>query len=287
MTERDTSMAGKVCLITGATAGLGLATAQALAQRGATVVIVGRNSVKSAAVVHRIQELTGNPSVSSLRADLSSQGDIRRLAEAFKLQHRRLDVLINNAGALHVSRRLSVDGIEMTFAVNHLGYFLLTRLLLDMLIASAPSRIVNVSSAAHEGTQMDFDDPQGEGGYGGIRGYQQSKLANLLFTYALAPRLVGAGVTVNALHPGLIATNLYRSYGPIGALLKLLLRMRGTSPAVGARTIVYLATSPEVEGVTGRYFSQQRAVASSPASYDQVAANRLWEMSEALTGLSS
>jgi NAD(P)-dependent dehydrogenase (short-subunit alcohol dehydrogenase family) len=280
-------MAGKVCLITGATSGLGLATAQALAQRGATVVVVGRNSVKSADAVRRIQESTGNPSVYALQADLSSQDDIRRLAEAFKLQHRRLDVLINNAGVLLMSRRLSADGIEMTFAVNHLSYFLLTRLLLDMLISSAPSRIINVASVAHQGAEMDFDDLQGQRRYGGYRAYGQSKLANLLFTYALATKLEGTGVTVNALHPGLVATNLFRGYGPIGALLKLLLSIRGTSPAVGARTIVYLATSPEVAEVTGHYFSKQRAVPSSQASYDMAAANRLWEVSDALTGLSA
>ena len=280
-------MAAKVCLITGATSGLGLATAQALAQRGATVVVVGRNSEKSADVVRRLQQLTGNPSVCALQADLSSQGDIRRLAEAFKLQHRRLDVLINNVGVLELSRRVSTDGIEMTFAVNHLSYFLLTHLLLDMLIASAPSRIINVSSVAHQGAEMDFDDLQGQRKYGGIRSYGQSKLANLLFTYALATRLEGTGVTVNALHPGLVATNLFRGYGPFGALVKFFSRMRGISPAVGARTIVYLATSPEVEGVTGHYFSQQRAIPSSQASHDVAAAKRLWAVSDALTGLSA
>lgn len=194
---------------------------------------------------------------------------------------------MNNAGSFFMSRQESVDGIEMTFALNHLGYFLLTNLLLDTLEASAPARIVNVSSAAHERAQIDFEDLQGRQKYSGWQAYGQSKLANVLFTYELARRLEGTGVTVNALHPGFVATNLGAgTYGLIGRLFKKLVNLRGVSPEEGARTSIYLATSSEVEGVTRKYFVEQKAVPSSEASYDEATARRLWQVSAELTGLS-
>jgi NAD(P)-dependent dehydrogenase (short-subunit alcohol dehydrogenase family) len=276
-------MNGKTCLVTGATSGIGKETA--LARARASVVVVGRNPAKGADTVRQIQEQTGNTSVDLMLADLSSQQQVRQLAEDFKRKYRHLHVLVNNAGAILLSRRESADGIEMTWALNHLGYFLLTNLLLDVLRSSAPSRIVNVSSSAHRGVALDFADLQGRTRYRGFRTYARSKLANLLFTYELASRMEATSVTVNALHPGLVATNLLGGNGLLGRALTFLLGLRGMRPEAGARTAVYLATSSEVEGVSGRYFERQKAVRSSPASYDQAAAGKLWQVSAELTGL--
>ena len=208
MATRDESMAGKVCLVTGATSGIGEVAATALAAKGATVVLVGRNPEKAAATAERIKKVTGNPSVEFLIADLSQQSEVRRLAEEFKAKHDRLHVLVNNAGAMFADRRESPDGIELTFALNHLGYFLLTNLLLDTLKASAPSRVVSVASYAHRMVPaLDFDDLQFREKYSGFKVYGASKLANVLFTKELARRLEGTGVTANSLHPGFVATS--------------------------------------------------------------------------------
>jgi NAD(P)-dependent dehydrogenase (short-subunit alcohol dehydrogenase family) len=276
-------MRDKIVLITGATDGIGLVMARELARLGATIVAVGRNADKTAAVVERIRAETGNPRVEGLLADLSSQRDIHRLAQQFIERHDRLHVLLNNAGALFHPRRESVDGIEMTFALNHLGYFLLTNLLLDVLKASAPARIINVSSAAHRRTKLDLNDLQYRLSYRGMRVYSASKLANLLFTYELARRLHGTGVTVNALHPGLVATRFAAGSSWVSRLLRGLIWCFGISPEQGARTPIYLASSPEVEGVTGKYFQNEKIAESSPASHDEEAARRLWEISESLT----
>jgi len=283
-------MHGKVCLITGATSGIGAVTAEALARQGATVVIVGRDPAKCEASAARVRQQTGNAAVGHLVADLSRQADVRGLARQVLEQYPRLDVLVNNAGGIFLSRRLSADGIEMTFALNHLGYFLLTTLLLDRMRASAPSRVVNVSSIGHELARgIRFDDVQFERGYrAGFPAYHHSKLANLLFTYELARRLEGTGVTANALHPGLVATNIGVNNGLSWRVLSFfydrILRPHYVSPEEGARTVVHLASSPDVEGVTGRYFVEEREVASSEASRDVDAARRLWELSEELTG---
>jgi NAD(P)-dependent dehydrogenase (short-subunit alcohol dehydrogenase family) len=279
-------MTGQVCLVTGATSGIGRATARALARLGATVVNVGRDPEKSAATAAQLKEQSGNPDVDFLLADLSSQAEIRRLARQFKKRYRRLDVLMNNAGAVFMQRRESVDGIEMTFALNHLAYFLLTNLLLDVLKASAPARVVNTSSELHKKAHLDFDDLQNARGYRGMDAYHQSKLANVLFTYELARRLEGTGVTANAFSPGLVATNLGMNNRGLSPLMKRLVdRLIGVSPEEGAQTGVYLATSPEVSGVTGKYFVKQEAVLSSPETYDEAIAARLWQVSAELTGL--
>jgi len=273
-------------MVTGATSGIGKETARELARLGATVVVAGRSRERATATVEEIRRETGNESVEFMLADLSSQAEVRRLAEEFKERHQRLDVLVNNAGGIFVSRRASTDGIEMTFALNHLSYFLLTSLLLDRLRSSAPTRIVNVSSKAHENTAMDFGDLECRKRYRfGSRAYRLSKLGNVLFTYELARRLEGTGVTVNALHPGLVSTNLFSNNGVLGRAVTFLVRWRGMSPPEGARTCVYLAASPEVEGKTGDYYDDCKAVASSAASRDGMAATRLWEVSAEMTGL--
>ena len=276
---------GKVCVVTGATSGIGLVTAEALARRGATLIVVGRNPERGAAIVRRIQQETGNSAVELMVADLSAQAQVRQLAREIRRRFARLDVLVNNAGALFGQRQLSQDGIEMTFALNHLAYFLLTNLLLDCLKASTSARIVNVSSEAHRRARLDFTDWQGQHRYSGWRAYARSKLANILFTYELARRLEGTEVVANALHPGFVATNFGRNNRSLTAMFFRILQLAAISPEEGAQTIIYLATSPEVKGLTGEYFVKQKAVRSSQASYDRAAAERLWQVSAELTRL--
>ncbi len=287
MADFEPSMQGKLCLITGATSGIGEATAYAVAKKGATTVIVGRNPEKSAWMVEQIKLQTGNPNVDFLLADLASQVQIHQLAEQFKCRYLRLDVLVNNAGGVFFERQLSVDGIELTFALNHLSGFLLTSLLLDTLKASVPSRIVNISSATHKAAHMDESDWQTQKKYSGIEAYHRSKLANLLFTYELARRLDSSGVTVNAVKPGFTKTNLGRNnkWSPVLMFLHLMTVVAAQSAAKGAETAIYLATSPEVANVSGKYFDKQVAIPSSKNSYNIHAAKHLWQLSEVLTGL--
>jgi NAD(P)-dependent dehydrogenase (short-subunit alcohol dehydrogenase family) len=275
-------MAGKVCLITGATSGIGQATARALAERGATVVVLSRNPERCEASARAIREQTGNPAVVPLAADLSVQAEVRRAAREFLERFPRLDVLVNNAGAAYVKRRESADGIEMTWALNHLGYFLLTNLLLDTLTRSAPARVVSVSSDAHRSGRIDFDDLQALKRYRPFGAYANSKLANVLFTRELARRLEGTGVTANAMHPGIVATNIDAG---MPLWVRLIFRVFGIPPERGAATAVYLATAPEVEGVSGRYFVKEKEVRPAPSALDDATARRLWDVSEAMTGL--
>src|SRR5215210_1282440 len=278
-------MGEKVCLITGATSGIGKATAMGLANMGASVVMVGRDRGRGEAALAEIKEKNGNASVDLMLADLSSQEEIRRLADEFKEACPRLDVLINNAGVFRSERITTADGIEMTFAVNHLAYFLLTNLLLDALEASAPSRIVNVSSGDHSNATIDFDDLQGEKGYKGAKAYSQSKLANVLFTYELARRLEGTGVTANCLHPGVVGTNLGSGVSGVFGFMVRALTPLMKSPEQGAETSICLASSPEVESLSGRYFVKKAETRSSDESYDAGLARRLWEVSAELTNL--
>jgi len=286
MIDYGDTMNGKICMVTGATSGIGKVTAQVLAQAGAEVVVVGRNREKSEATVDRIKQQTGNPAVEYMLADLSSQTAIRQLAETFKRQHERLDVLVNNAGAFFLWRHESVDGIEMTFALNHLGYFQLTNLLLDTLKASVPARVINVSSGSHRGETIDFNRLQGKHMYSGFRAYGESKLANILFTYELARRLEGTGITVNAIHPGFVATNIGTNNGWIVRAIRPLMDLFAISVEEGADSIIYLAISKEVEDITGKYFIKRKAVSSSSISYDESIARRLWQVSMELIGLS-
>ena len=282
------SMDGKTCLVTGANQGIGKETALGLARMGATVVMVSRDRAKGEAALADVRSLSGSANVTLMIADLASFESIRALAKEFLGQHERLHVLVNNAGAYNTTRTLTKDGFETTFGVNHLAYFLLTDLLLDVLKASAPSRIVSVSSTAHVGGKMNFDDLQGEQSYAGARAYGQSKLANVLFTYALARRLEGSGVTANALHPGVVRTGFGKNnggiVGPLFALAQTIARPIFISPEQGAATTIYLASSPEVEGVTGKYFAKCKEVPSNAISYDVPTQERLWEMSESMVG---
>jgi len=279
------NMNGKICLVTGGTSGIGKATAQALAQMGATVVIAGRNAPRTAQLVGEIRSASGNKNVDSLLADLSSQQEVRRLANEFKSKYSHLHVLLNNAGAVFLKRQLSVDGIEMTFALNHLGSFLLTNLLLDTLKASAPARVINVSSNAHASGKIEFDNLQGERGYS-PRVYENSKLANILFTIELARRLEGTGVTVNALHPGFVATGFAKNNGKvIAALVSTFAPLVARSPAKGAETSIYLASSTDVDGITGKYFYDSHMLPAAPQATDMLVARKLWGVSVKLVHL--
>jgi NAD(P)-dependent dehydrogenase (short-subunit alcohol dehydrogenase family) len=280
-----------VCLITGATSGIGRVTAEALARRGATVVIAGRSPEKTAQTVAAIKAATGSAKVEGLLADLSVQSRVRALAAQFLSRYSRLDVLANNAGAIFFSRQETADGLEMTFALNHLSYFLLTNLLLDTLKATAKehgrARIVNVASGAHRrAAGLRFDDLQFRKGYSGYGAYAASKLANLLFNLELSRRLAGSGVTANAMHPGLVSTGFAGNNRQwFWRLAYAAINRVGRTPEQGADTLIYLATAPEVAQVSGRYFFDRKAVAASPAARDEAAARRLWAISEQLTGL--
>lgn len=287
MQQRRGDMNGRVCLITGATSGIGLETARELAARGATVALVGRNESKARATVEEIRQQTGNSEVDYLLADLGSRAAVRGMADAFRRRYGVLHVLINNAGVLPWHRMETVDGLEITFAVNYLAPFLLTNLLLDTLRASAPARIITVASDAHVGASIPFDDLQHtQGRYRSLLAYGQSKLADIMFTYELARRLSGSGVTANAMHPGVVATNIYHSNNALFNKATLaVMPIFALSPEQGARTVIYLASSPEVAMVSGEYFYKCKPKRSSQASYDEAAQRRLWQVSEQLAGL--
>jgi NAD(P)-dependent dehydrogenase (short-subunit alcohol dehydrogenase family) len=275
-------MQGKTVLITGANQGIGKATAIALAAKGAHVVIVARNADKGRAALAQVQA-AGPGGAELIVADLSSQQQVRRAAADFKARHDRLDVLVNNAGVYVPERHVTADGLEETFGLNHLGYFLFTKELLDVLQATPKARIVNVSSDAHRGARMRWEDLQFERTpYRGFQAYGQSKLANVLFTYELARRLEGTGVTVNCLHPGVIGSGFGQTYGSALSILVKIARPFMLSPEEGARTSIYLASSPEVEGVTGKYFSKCKPVKSNAISYDLQSQQKLWTLSEQL-----
>jgi len=281
------SMAGKTVLITGGTGGIGKATALGLAARGARVAITGRDADRAARAAGEIRSVASAP-VDVFIADLSSQQEVRRLAGDVLQTLDRLDVLVNNVGGFWNSRRLTVDGLEYTFALNHLAPFLLTNLLLERLKDSGPARVVTVSSGAQAMGRMDFADLQGERAYSGQRAYNQSKLANVLFTYGLAARLAGTRVTANALHPGVVRTAFgAEDPGRLQGFLTPLVQRWMKTPEQGAQTSIHLASAPELEDVTGRYFANSAPKKSSKRSYNQADADRLWQLSTALVGLES
>jgi NAD(P)-dependent dehydrogenase (short-subunit alcohol dehydrogenase family) len=279
-----TNMNGKVCLVTGANQGIGKETAIGLAKQGATVVITARDQAKGAAALADIKQRSGNDSVTLMTVDFASFDSIRRFAADVQAAHPQLHVLVNNAGAYNAARSVTKDGFETTFGVNHLGYFLTTKLLLDTIKASAPARIVSVSSGAHARGKMNFDDLHGEQSYAGFGAYGQSKLANVLFTYELARRLEGTGVTANCLHPGVVMTGFGKNNsGFIGSLFGVFQTVGKPwllTPEKGARTSIYLASSPEVEGVTGKYYADSKEKESNAISHDTDVARRLWDVSE-------
>jgi len=282
---KEISMQGKKCLVTGATSGIGEAIALALAQKGAEVIIVSRNEEKCARIVSQIQEQSGNSAISYFRANLSSQQGIRLLTAEVKKKYSTLDVLVNNAGGFFWKRQESVDGIEMTFALNHLNYFLLTNLLLDLLRNSPSARIVNTSSGVHNNQVIDFNDLQLKKNYLHFKAYGKSKLANLYFTYELARRLNGSGITVNAFNPGFTKSNIAKEGNLATQIFMPLTNMFSNPTEQGADAGVYLASSPEVERITGKYFFERKPIPSSDISYDEEIAQRLWNISEELTGL--
>jgi NAD(P)-dependent dehydrogenase (short-subunit alcohol dehydrogenase family) len=273
----------KMIMITGATSGIGEAAATALAAQGHAVIIVGRNTAKTEAIARQIRSQTGKESIYSLTADFSDLEQVHQLAEQVKTQFPKLDGLVNNAGAYFNRRQRTNYGVEKTFLVNHLAPFLLTNLLLEHLQAKA--RIINVASEAHRYGQLDCTDLNLERFYFGMTAYSRSKLANILFTDELIHQLKGRAVTVNALHPGGVATNIFSTdFSIFGPLFKWIVSWFTLTPEDGADNTIYLATSPEVEGVTGKYFVEREAVSSSPLSYDEDLARQLWEVSERLTG---
>jgi retinol dehydrogenase 14 len=279
-------MTGKTVLITGGTGGIGRAAAIGLAAMGARVGITGRDRARAEQAAAAINRESGNPAIDIFVADMSSQADVRRLAGEVLAAYPRLDVLLNNVGGFWAHRHLTADGLEHTFALNHLAPFLLTSILLDRLMASAPARIVTVSSGAQSMGKIDFDDLMGERKYSGQEAYNQSKLANVMFTYELARRLEGSGVTATVLHPGVTSTgfgaeDMARGWGPLIALMRPFMK----SPERGAETPIYLASSPEAEGVSGSYFANRKAKESHASSYDTTTTGRLWDVSADLVGL--
>ncbi len=285
MTSETWNVQGRTVLITGATSGIGAVAARELAARGAKVVLVGRDPARcesARAQVAAVATPYAQPEV--LVADLASVAGVDRLADAFLGQYDRLDVLINNAGAMFARRETTVDGFERTFALNHLAYFQLTDRLRDRLVATAPARIVNVASDAHRAIRegLNLDDLMNTGRYRGFPVYCQSKLANILFTRELARRLAGTGVTANCLHPGFVRTRFTAGNGGLGLVMRGLAAVMAISPEQGAATTIHLASAPEVGGVTGGYFDKSRAVAPTPAAQDDAAAARLWQLSEEL-----
>lgn len=281
-------MKDKICLVTGATSGIGKATALGLARMGASVVIVGRDRERGEASRDEIRKLSGNSKVDLLLADLSSQGAIRQLVADFIAQYTQLHVLVNNAGVAPMKRTVTEDGIETIFAVNYLAPFLLTNLLLGTLKESAPARVVNVAGDFHRKATIHFDDLMSEKEYNNTQANNQAKLALILFTYELSRRLAGTNVTANCLHPGAVATDAPLKDPDLSLFSRMLyrlVRLFFASPEKGAETSIFLAASPDVEGITGKYFIKKGEVASSPESYNQEIARRLWDQSLKLTGL--
>ena len=274
-------MNGKYILITGATNGIGLAAAEALAALGTNIAIVGRNETRIKIAAARVKAAAAKgTTVGTFIADLSSQAAVRNLAAEVLARYPRLDVLVNNAGAMYTTRQVTADGIELTWAVNHLAPFLLTTLLLDRLKEGAPARIITTASEAHRGTHIPFDDLNAERSYRGFRRYGQTKLANILFTVELASRLQGSGVTANCFHPGLVATGFNRNNGLLTDLAMTVLRPVSRGPEKGAETLVWLATAPEVAKMSGGYFVDEQYSMPSAEGQDRQTARRLWEVSE-------
>ena len=272
-------MNGKVCLVTGSTDGIGKVSARVLAELGAKVIIVGRDPEKSAIVLAELRSISGNKNIDLLMADLAVMQEVRDLADQVISRYDRLDVLLNNAGGYFTKHEITSDGLEMTFALNHMSYFLLTNKLMELLKYSAPARIVNVSSDAHYGVDIEFENLNGEQEYKAWKAYQKSKLANVLFTYELLKKVPG-NITVNCLHPGFVATNFGHNNGWLfGPVLKIAQRISAIDPEEGAKTSIFLCSAPEVKGVSGKYFYKCQLKTSSRESRKMDTGKRLWQIS--------
>jgi retinol dehydrogenase 14 len=279
-------MAGRVVLITGGTGGIGKATAIGLATVGARVGITGRDPARAEQAAADIRAGSGNPAVDAFAADMSSQAEVRRLAAAVLDSYPRLDVLVNNVGGFWAHRHPTTDGLEHTFALNHLAPFLLTNLLLDRLKASSPARVVTVSSGAQSAGRIDFDDLEGARNYSGQRAYSQSKLANIMFTFELARRLEGTGVTANCVHPGVVRTNFgAEDQAWLFTIVSHAVLPFLKTPAQGAQTSIYLASSPDIDGVSGQFFANRKPKTANKLAYDTDMAARLWQVSADLVGM--
>jgi NAD(P)-dependent dehydrogenase (short-subunit alcohol dehydrogenase family) len=278
-------MQGKTVVITGGTSGIGEIAASELAQRGARIILIARSKSRGRMALARLHEIAPGQAHAVHYADLTRISEMKRVAAEIASRELRIDVLINNAGAMFATRRLTEDGLEYTFALNHMAYFVVTEELRERLLASTPARIVNTASAAHQGARLDFDDLQLAKTFGAMKAYGRSKLSNILFTRELARRLQGTGVTANCLHPGFVATRIGDESGGLISHFVWLAKLFAISPEQGAETIIYLASSPAVTETTGKYFYRYRAIVPSPAAQDDRAAALLWQHSSALAGL--
>ncbi|MCS6903988.1 MAG: SDR family oxidoreductase [Bacteroidia bacterium] len=275
-------MENQICLITGCNTGIGKVTAIELAKRGATIIMACRNQVKAERAKVEIIAQSQNPRIDLFLVDLSLQSSIRKFAEAVHKKYNKIDILINNAGAIYYHRYVTPEKIELTFAVNHLAYFLVTHLLLDLIKAAPQGRIINVASRAHQGYTIDFNDLMGEKNYSPFKAYGQSKLANIMFTYKLAEYLQGTKVTANCLHPGLVNTEFARD---MPFWFRMIFTYLGLTPEKGAETTIYLATEPSLAGVTGKYFYKKKEAKTSYISYDKNIQQQLWDISLKLVGI--
>lgn len=281
----DSTLQDKTVVITGATSGIGAEGARSLAAQGARIVFIARDRDRSADLLAKLEAVAPGRRHAAHYADLSQVSEMKRVALEIAAAEPRIDVLVNNAGGYFAKHALTVDGFERTFAVNHLAYFVITNLLLERLKATAGARIVSTSSAGHQGAKLDFDDLQSTRRYSGMRAYGRSKLMNILFTRELARRLEGSGITANSWHPGLVATRLGDDAGGVFSFVMRIAKHFGSTPQRGAETMVYLASSSEIQAITGQYFQRCRPVAPSKAAQSDVDAERLWEVSARLTGV--
>jgi NAD(P)-dependent dehydrogenase (short-subunit alcohol dehydrogenase family) len=276
-------MKEKFCIITGANSGIGYETALALAKEGAHVLMVSRSKTKGEAARAQVQSESGNPKVELMLCDFSSQADIRRFAGEVKSRFKKIDVLVNNVGAINPERTVTVDGLETTFATNHLGYFLITMLLVDELKAAPAARIVNVASEASRMNVLELDAPNMETSYSPMRAYCQSKLMNIMFSNALARRLIGTAVTTNAMHPGGVNTNFASEGGGVMGFFFRLAKPLMRTPQQGADTVIWLASAPELDGATGKYFQDRKELTPVGTALDETLQEKLWSLSETLT----
>jgi NAD(P)-dependent dehydrogenase (short-subunit alcohol dehydrogenase family) len=284
LNNKSKMLKGKICMITGANSGIGKATAIGLAKRGASLVLVCRDQTRAENAIAEIKEKTGNESINLILADLSSQKGIHKLVSEFNSKHDKLHVLINNAGVNLHKQTFTEDRIETTFAVNYLAHFMLSNLLLDTLKKSKPARIINVASSIHA-KSIDFEDLYGDHHYRQLKAYSQSKLAVILFTYEFARKIEGSGVSVNCLHPGFVKTNMIRKFRPFVKYFYHLIGLFMSTPKRGAKTSIYLASSPEIDGISGKYFKRRKVAKSVKISYDKDVAKQLWDISVNLTNV--